>query len=138
MNARFPRLRRCLTLLTALSLWLPGAHAKDRLLATPYGVVANDLLTAFGAEVAECVGAIASFDVCFTVTLAGPSYLATQLEEVIDDYRSAGLSTDGWRAANGVWSVTLRFETGNYGELQVYLSEGGNALVRGVLVFVGP
>lgn len=114
------------------------ALARDRLFVTPYGAVASDVLAAFDAEIVPCVGAIASSDVCFVVAVAAPTALAARLEGVIEAYRPAGLTAGAWRAANGVWSLTLRFGSGRYGELEVYLSETGSSSVRGALVFVGP
>lgn len=132
-------MRRLLVSLLLLALLCaPAVWARDRLFASPYGPLASDVLAAFGAEVVPCIGAIDAAEVCFVVHVAGPTYLATELETVVEAYRQAGLTTSAWQAANGVWKLSVRFMDGGSGELQVFLSETGNSAVRGVLVFIGP
>ncbi len=132
-------MRRLLRVIAILALLAsPASWARDRLFASPYGPLATDVLSAFGAEVVPCIGAISAAEVCFVVHVTGPTYLATELEAVLAEYRQAGLTTSAWQAANGVWQLSVRFMDGSSGELQVYLSEAGSSSVRGVLVFLGP
>lgn len=138
-TGRFANLRRLLTSIAILALLVcPAGWARERLLASPYGPLANDVLSAFGAEVVPCVGAIDAAEVCFVVHVAGPTYLATELETVLEEYRQAGLAASAWQAANGVWKLSVWFMDGSSGELQVFLSETTGSSVRGVLVFIGP
>jgi len=112
--------------------------ARDGLFATPYGSLTADLLEAMGAEEVPCYSVVDAPEVGFVVRPAGASYLAEVLEAVTDGYGQAGLSRGAWRAANGVWSVELRFGDGSYGKLEVYLAEVGGAVVHGILVLSGP
>lgn len=113
-------------------------HAKDNLLASPYGSVVADLLFAFHATEVPCLGPVDMSDVCFTVDPATAGGLAEILEVVIAGYESAGLRGSEWRAANGVWAVDLRFGDGLYGTLEVYLTELQRAEVHGKVLLREP
>lgn len=127
-----------IVILMVALLLAPAALSRDRLLASRYGPLASDVITAFGAAIEPCIGAIDASEICFVVHVAGPTYLATALERVVDEYRQAGLTTSDWQAANGVWKLSVWYTDSGSGELQVFLTETGGSLVRGVLVFVGP
>lgn len=115
-----------------------STEAKDNILASAYGPVVIDLLFTFFATEVPCLGPVDMSDVCFTVEPATAGALAEALEVVVNGYRSAGLQTGEWRAANGVWAVELRFGDGLYGHVEIYLTETKRAEVSGKIVLRGP
>lgn len=122
-----------LAIILAVTLWTPGALASSDIEASPFGMVVGDLLVAFHADEVPCEdGANDSLELCFSAASVGVSYLAERLTELVDSYEPAGLSQGEWRAANGVWAVTLVFHNQAYGRLEVYLAETMGAGVRGL------
>src|SRR5690606_10844369 len=102
-NAGRPRGRPRLVGALLARLALTSAHAKDSLMASPYGPVLIDLLAAFQAVETPCPSASVQHDLCFDATPAGATQLAEALSEVVGGYATAGLGVGDWRAANGVW-----------------------------------
>lgn len=132
------RLLTCI-LLSAVCLIAPAAAARDTIEASPYGMILDDLLGAFYADVVPCDdGSTGNAEVCFRAETVGASYLAERLTEVVAGYGSAGLRSDGWRSANGVWTVNLAFVNERHGRLEVYLAEAPDNCVRGVVRLVAP
>ncbi|HZJ10388.1 MAG TPA: hypothetical protein VFD39_11880 [Trueperaceae bacterium] len=132
--------RRIAVVVTVLGAMLSVAVglAGDDLFASAYGSLAQDLLRAFHAEQTQCHAAIDVPDVCFEISAAAASQLAEVLEAVVEQYRSAGLATGAWHSANGVWAVELRFGDGAFGGVEVFLTETGRGVVRGMLVLSKP
>lgn len=128
------------TLVTILLLGLLTAApvlARDNVEASPYGMVVSDLLMSFHANEVPCEdGAVEDPEVCFMVTSVGASYLAERLTTLVESYAPAGLSQGEWRAANGVWAVSLAFRNDSYGRLDVYLAETLGSGVRGMVRLV--
>ncbi|MFO7546256.1 MAG: hypothetical protein R6W77_12265 [Trueperaceae bacterium] len=128
---------RILVVLSAVSLPLASvSHARDGIDASPFAPVVADLLSAFFATETACDGLAEIDELCFFVSPAGASYLAQQLERVVQEHRPAGLSLGEWRAANGVWAVELEFGDARRGSLEVYLAEVTDATVRGVMRYL--
>lgn len=136
MSARRRRsqLRGLAHIALALALALPHAAAADRLYSSPFGPLVEDILTAFDAEVVPCVSPVAGPEVCFVVHILSPTYLASELEAVLEQHRHAGVNPDAWETANGVWRLSVKSKDVGAGQLLVYLAQAGTALVRGVLV----
>ena len=136
-RARFGAAGRwaCAVMLAAA---LGVASAKDSLMASAYAPVVRDLMEAFGAVETLCPLATFQHDVCFEASPAGASQLAEQLAEVVSGYEPADLRVGDWRSANGVWAVTLRFGSGAYGAIDLYLAEVGPGAVRGTFIFHEP
>lgn len=130
--------KRALAAALSLMLSLGVASARDSLMSSPYGPVVSDLLKAFTAEETLCPLSTYQHDLCFAVELAGAGYLAERLESVVATYSAANLRSGGWRAANGVWSVTLTFGGGHHGSVELFLTEVGQGSVRGTFVFHEP
>lgn len=135
--ARVGRPSRSLTLLS-LFIVLSVGSARENLFASSFGPFARDLLQAFHAVETSCHAAIETPDVCFEVEAVGAGHLAGVMETVVDAYGSAGLGMGDWSSANGVWAVELRFDTAAYGTVDIYLTEVGRGLVRGMLVLTEP
>lgn len=128
----------CLLLVAACAL-APATFARDTLHASAYGLVLDDLLVAFYADIVPCDdGANGVPEICFLTETVGAAFLAERLSDVVSDYRSAGLSSGGWRSANGVWTVTLSFANYPYGLLEVYLAETPDNCVKGLVRLVKP
>lgn len=99
-------------------------------------VLADLMLTFHATEVACEDGMSESNAVCFQAKSVGVAYLAERLTSVVESYAAAGLSHRDWRAANGVWTVTLEFKHESFGRLEVYLAESMNVGVRGLVRLV--
>jgi hypothetical protein len=132
------RIATCLLLFAACSL-APVGLARETIEASQYGTVLEDLLAAFYAAGVPCEGAAtATAEVCFRAEAVSASYLAERLDELLDTYGSAGLSSGEWRAANGVWNVTLAYPNSSYGYLDLYLAEAPDNCVNGIVRLVSP
>ncbi len=107
-------------------------------MASPYGPVLIDLLAAFQAVETPCPSASVQHDLCFDATPAGATQLAEALSEVVGGYATAGLGVGDWRAANGVWAVSLSFGGGALGWVDLYLTEAGLGTVRGTFIYYMP
>jgi hypothetical protein len=130
-------MRRILTTTLLLGLLAWPAVARDNVEASPYGMVVSDLLLSFHADEVPCEdGSVEAPEVCFMVTSVGASYLAERLTVLVESYAPAGLSQGEWRAANGVWAVSLAFRNDSYGRLDVYLAETLGSGVRGMVRLV--
>ncbi len=126
-------------LLCCLLQFAPGALARDTIEASPYANVFEDLLVAFHAEDSPCEGGAGGMaEACFKAHLVSASYLAERLTEIVESYESVGLKSGGWRSANGVWTVALTFPNSSYGQLEIYLAEGQDKLVKGMFRLVDP
>ena len=112
------------------------SHARDGIDASPFASVVDDLIVAFFATETTCDGLVDIDEICFVVPAAGASYLAQQIERVVDDHGPTGLSAGEWRAANGVWAIELSFGDVRKGTLEVYLAEVTDAVVRGVMRYL--
>lgn len=128
------------TLLLCALLFLGAvATARDSIEASPYGNVFTDLIAAFHAERVPCEGvATGVAEVCFRAETVSASYLAEKLTEIVNAYDSVGLSSGGWRSANGVWTVALALPNNKFGQLEIYLAEVPENLVKGVVRLVSP
>ncbi len=126
-------------LICAAFVFAPAGLARDTVSASAYGMLLEDLLEAFYAEIVPCDdGANGVAEVCFLSDTASASYLAERLGEVAESYDYAGLRSGGWRAANGVWTVRLSFPNDLYGQLEVFLAETQDARVKGLVRLVKP
>lgn len=127
------------SLFCALLLVAPAAFARDSIEASPYGNLFTDLLEAFHAVGAPCEGvATEAAEVCFRSQAVSASYLAERLSEIVQGYDSVGLQSGGWRAANGVWTVSLALPNRAYGYLEIFLAEATDNVVNGVIRLVPP
>jgi hypothetical protein len=132
------RTNRILLLCALLSLGAFAA-ARDSIEASPYGNVFADLIAAFHAERVPCEGVATGIaEVCFRAETVSASYLAERLSEIVNAYDSVGLSSGGWRSANGVWTVALTLPNDRFGQLEIYLAEVPENLVKGVVRLVSP
>lgn len=121
----------------ALAFGGAGALARERIDTGPYGMVLDDLLSAFHAVETVCEdGSTEASEVCFAVASVGVSYLAELVTALVEAYAPAGLSQGAWRSGNGVWAVSLTFRKDGYGHLELYLTETLGSGVRGLVRLV--
>src|SRR5690606_9077855 len=77
----------CLLLVAACAL-APATFARDTLHASAYGLVLDDLLGAFYADIVPCDdGANGVPEICFLTETVGAAFLAERLSDVVSDYR---------------------------------------------------
>lgn len=124
---------RSLIVLLSLFLLAPWALGEGDVEAGPYGMVLSDMLLTFHADEIPCEGGATDLvEVCFEVDSVGVAYLAERLSALVESYAPAGLAHGDWRAANGVWAITLEFKHDSFGRLELYLAESMGAGVRGL------
>ncbi len=127
-------MRRFITVLLSLVLLqAPLVLAEGDIVAGPYGMVVSDILLSFHADEVPCEGGATDLpEICFKVDSVGVAYLAERLSALVESYTAAGLEHGDWRAANGVWAITLEFRHDAFGRLELYLAESMGAGVRGL------
>ncbi len=115
--------------LACVSAWANGFGA------TPYGLLAAEVLERLHAEEVVCPVDLEAAAICFVVEPGRAAPVAESLEAFV----LAGegrLERGDWRSGNGAHRVTIVFDDDPWGGLEVWFAESGDARVEGRLEHV--
>lgn len=131
--ARVHARRVAASVATAALLLTGAAHAIG---GSPYGWVVEALLEGFRAEPIACEVAVpVPWPSCFAAEPARAALLAEWFESFVEGHPGV-IERGAWSSANGAHRVTLAFQDGAWGLLELWLIESPGQRVEGRFEFL--